>query len=78
MPTLTLTQGLKFTAGVGGCSSGACGPRLVWLARKPLPFHSGRRPTPAWQSCREHSSHNAVSDGSDQHLARSRFVLFDE
>ena len=28
---------LRFTAGVGVGISGACGPPLVWRARKPLP-----------------------------------------
>ena len=33
MPTLEM----RFTAGVGVSFSGACGSRLVWHARKPLP-----------------------------------------
>ena len=35
---------LRFTAGVGVGFSGACGPPLVWRARKPYPVYSCRRP----------------------------------
>ena len=42
-----LMSTLRFAPGVGVCSSGACGLRLVWRARKPLPCALRSSATPA-------------------------------